>query len=242
MQGVNQKMKIELCEDNGFLNDGKPTLVVLVIDGKYRIPYEASKTIQELYVDVKKILDLRSEKKLDDIPPSIFIDKNVWKNLPDSRIRKTLDETIIVEDVTKHPSEIKEILMSDFRKSNEIEREDIVKCVKIHPRDPGADCDLIVGNKYRVININKVNKQVSSYEVIDDESVNKIRIPTLPDEVELFSKRVLKPPSQSKQVFEIIEKCDSCREENVLELNGDRYSGVCEKCGKSLEKQINQTV
>ena len=54
-------MKIELCEDNGFLNDGKPTLVVLVVtldDGKsIRIPYQAENTIQQLYNDVKKFLN-----------------------------------------------------------------------------------------------------------------------------------------------------------------------------------------
>ena len=46
-------MRIELCEDNGILNGGKPTLVIVLIDGKQRIPYPAEKTIQELYEDVR---------------------------------------------------------------------------------------------------------------------------------------------------------------------------------------------
>ena len=53
-------MKIEICEDNGDIQpDGKPTLVVLVVTNdngqQKRLPYEATKTIQELYGDVKKL-------------------------------------------------------------------------------------------------------------------------------------------------------------------------------------------
>lgn len=230
-------MKIELCENDAILNNGAPTLVVLVVTNdhgkQFRLPYQADKTIQMLYVEVEKIM-LKENFGIQEKPESSVINASTFRG-PSEHIIKPLDPTIFSQKnvVLKNESSLL---------NNQIEREDIVKCVKIYPRDPGADCDLVLGNEYRVINIIKVNKQVSSYEVLDDKSGNKTRIPTLPDEVELFNKRKLKPLNKGKKIFEIIAKCDECHEDNVLELNGECYMGICEKCGKDIKKSRNQPV
>ena len=192
-------MKIELCEDNGFLNNGKPTLVVLVIDGKIRIPYEATKTIQELYVDVQK---MNSQPVTTTTAiPFVFVE----------------DEPIQIFT------------------NNEIEREDIIKCHRLEKDvDGNVNDDLEIGKEYRVIDIYKSAGKVTYYELLDDEKDDKIRIPCLPSEIELVKKHEIKEPK--KQIFDTIVTCDGCKEQVALLLEGDTYTGSCEKCGKLLTK------
>lgn len=209
-------MKITLEEDNGFISgDGKPTLVVLVVtmdDGQQRrIPYHADRTIQQLYEDVRKI-------KIPFIIP-----------LPLPRLEVASDEDVVR---ALQAGKIN-ILNSSAR---EIEREDIVKCVKLHPREPGSDCDLSVGDLYRVIDIKKQNGELLYYEVIDDNSKNKTRIVISPDEVELIKKAV--KPSPRKNIVQSTVFCD-CGFENVINLvpGTDIFSGQCEKCNQILSKK-----
>lgn len=204
-------MKIELCEDNGFLNDGKPTLVVLVIDGIHRIPYEATKTIQELYVDVGKFKDrpMTAGEILSNNPAPKF------QNIP---MPDTSAELLNAIDL------------------KQIQREDVVKCVKVHPRTEGADEDLKVGNEYRVLSVSKKNGQVITYDVVDDKAGTKYRITCLPDELELLRKRSPKTKPVKKDYFQEIAKCAQCGTENALDLEGDKYVGECEKCQARLEK------
>lgn len=206
-------MKITLCEDNGRFNNGAVSLVILEIvqDGGIviRIPYQADKTIAELYADVGKVA----------------------KVVPTPVITNKVSEVFPVEKIAAH-----EIPMDRFS----IEREDIVKCVKLHPRDPEAGCELTVGNEYRVIDISKQKGVIAYYEVLDDKSDNKIRIPVMPDEIELVRKRVM--PAPRKQVFEIIKRCDACGEVNSMELNGDNYECSCIKCKKFLSEKRNLVV
>lgn len=210
-------MKIELCEDNGFMNDGKPTLIVLVVtrdDGKQlRIPYEADKTIQQLYIDVQKVTKLEVlNKYVQD--GSIDLFKAIVKDVVETRISSESKDNV--------------------SKVNEIGREDIVKCVRLEKdMDGNVNEDISIGTEYRIIDIHKVNGQLHYYEVLDDSKGDKIRIPILPVEVELVRKFI--PPPPRKQVFEISKKCE-CGEMNALDLNGDQYEGVCTNpnCGKTL--------
>ena len=188
-------MKIELCEDNGFLNNGKPTLVVLVIDDKTRIPYEATKTIQELYVDVAKLAPAEC--------------------------------SVVKEEIVSEPVAVVE--------SKDIEREDIVKCVRLEKDlDGNVNEEIEIGKEYRVIDIIKAQGKLVCYEVLDDSKNDKIRIPIRPDEVELVRKHFKKKPR--RQSFEIIKKCAECKEENPLWLNDTtgQYEGECSKCGCKL--------
>jgi len=222
-------MKIELCEDNGLLNDGKPTLVVLVIDGKHRIPYEASKTIQELYVDAAKFKDnvpgvLNLNPQNVTVPLNLDAANIQFTPYPPTDIRS--------KDYVNHTTQGG----SSFDNLN-IEKEDIVKCIKVHPRDKGADVDLEVGNEYRVIFIKKQNGKVSSYDLMDDNSTVQFIITCLPDEVELLRKRKVKTNPVKTDYKQEIMKCDQCGTMNAINLDGDKYVGECEKCEARLEKE-----
>lgn len=207
-------MKIELCEDNGFMNDGQPTLVVLVVtrdDGKQvRIPYEAGKTIQQLYIDVQKVNVTKEDIKT-------VYPENFPLQEPESNFKKLVVRPPPYED-----------------RSNQIEREDVIKCIKLHPREDDSN-DLAVGKEYRIIDIAKKNGVLSYYEVLDDASDTKIRITMLPDEVELVKKFVRPPPR--KQVYEDFGPCPACGAKNSLELKNDMYVGTCTLCGTAIEQK-----
>lgn len=204
-------MKIELCEDNGFLNNGKPSLVVLVVttaDGKQkRFPYAAKNTIQQLYVDIRQAMSL---------PSNPAMPEEIEERAEISTIDKKMDNTT----------------------SNVIAREDTVKCVNVVERDVGLESDMIpkVGKEYRILNIIKRDGKVSLYEVLDDAADNKIRIPVFPSEVELAKKFV--PPPPRKMTYSVTRKC-SCGEVNAIDLNndGEKYSGVCMSCGLVIEEK-----
>jgi len=215
-------MKIELCEDNGFLSaDGKPTLVVLVVtseSGKViRVPYSANKRISDLYKEIRQIKITEDIKMIED-----FVNKEdsaecvgcVGTNI-----------CVIPEEPVKAPQ---------AENHNVIEREDIVKCVKFNHSD-GADpiFNLLKGQEYRVINIIKEKGAIVCYEVLDDKANSLIRMPAFPDEIELVRKAVRGAPR--KQVFEITKRC-VCGETVALMLEGDKYVGKCEKCREELKE------
>jgi len=210
-------MKIELTDDNGVLHDGKPTLVVLVIDGVKRIPYEATKTIQELYEDVAKMpLVLDSNEVL--LP----------LNLSTSDIHSP---QVYTDQENKSAPMIDGLLIE-----NVIQKEDIVKCIKVHERLEGADVDLEVGGEYRVLSIKKERGQVMSYDLMNDSSTNQFRITCTPDEVQLLRKRQPKTNPVKTDYKQEIMKCAVCSTDNALELVGDKYVGECLKCKARLEK------
>lgn len=201
-------MKIELCEDNGFLSpDGKPSLVVLVVTGddghQMRIPYAAKNTIATLYKDVK----------------SFFIAKDI------DRI-----ESVVVHPFDKVQESSSQVKLDSSNK-DKIEREDIVKCVRLEKDlDGNVNEEIAVGKTYRVIEIIKKDKKVVLYEVLDDEKNNKIRISVLPSEMELFKKYV-RSSTPRVQNLETIEKCvcgaDVCLTSSI---SGKVYEGTCETC------------
>ena len=209
-------MKIELCEDNGFLNDGNPTLVVLVINGKHRIPYEATKTIQELYVDAHKYKDE---------PPDVIQPE---KPSP-SFISPTISES---SSCSAPPAKL------DIVEIDDIEREDIIRCHRLEKDlDGNVNEELTIGNEYRVINIIKQQNKLLCYEVLDDKADNKIRIPIRPDECELVKKHYKQIPRV--QIFELKKKCSNCQEENALPLNKEtnQYEISCVKCGSWMSEK-----
>jgi hypothetical protein len=119
--------------------------------------------------------------------------------------------------------------------SNEIEREDIVRCVKVNERDVGIDVDKIpvIGKEYRILKIHRKNGAAHYYEVLDDKSETPILVPMFPDEVELLRKHT---PQEKKSVLSQIVKC-TCGEDVAIELNGEVYMGICTKCGCALSKE-----
>lgn len=218
-------MRIEIIADNGFINNavhesktGDATLVIVQVtleDGKSKlIPYEANKPICQLINDIKK---------------SININMNVCVN-PEIvlTVQTPLEKYIEKRD---------KIILNAF-----IEREDLVKCVKVITREVGMDIDNSPskGKIYRVIDIHKAGGEVIGYDVIDDVSGNKVRMPVFKDEVELHQKFVKPPPRI--EVFSVTKLCQ-CGEISALPLNeaGDMYAGKCVKCGSDLvEARIMQ--
>ncbi len=204
-------MKITLCEDNGALNDGKVTLVCLEIDGKVRIPYEASKTIQELYADVAKInVDAvilgQKPAPLSEVP-AIYADK-------------------LEEEGVKVESR----LINDS-----IEREDIVVCVETVKDFDDKELegrDFEVGKEYRVLDIYKSQGQITHYDLINDAKDDSLRIPAFPKEIKLARKKT--PQPARAVIMETMKKCGACSTMNALPLIGDQFEGVCEKCGAKL--------
>lgn len=205
-------MKIELCEDNGVLNGGNVTLVVLQVtqdNGKIvRIPYEANKTIQDLYSDIAR-MPL-------DILPSV-------KPIPAGPIPRKKDPSSIVSEILGQDQPVD---------PNAIEREDLVKCVQVIKREFGIDLNTTpqMGRIYRVIDIMKVDGNVLGYDVLDDQANNKIRIPAFANEVVLHQKHVKQAPRLT--VFSVTKTCHNCQELNALNLNdeGTMYTGKCSKC------------
>jgi hypothetical protein len=123
--------------------------------------------------------------------------------------------------------------------SGEIEREDIVRCIRVLERAQGADVDIRLGGEYRVLGIKKIvsggQTMVEHYEVIDDNAPIPRRVMVSPVEVVLQSKHV--PGPKKVLVFEERTICGYCSEENVLTLNQEKnkYTGKCSKCQKEIE-------
>lgn len=212
-------MKIELCEDNGcFSDDGVPSIVIVQLtgdDGKVvRVPYKAQRKIADIYRDAVKMM----EKAVS---------------------RPMFQTAMFPIKVINEAAEVPQKFFDNFL----IEREDIVNCIKVIPRDEGVEQDIIpvVGQEYRVLNIVKQNGEIIFYEVLDDKKDNKIRMPVYAEEVSLLRKRI--PPPIKVQTFSTIKRC-VCGEENAIDLHfdGDRYSGKCVKCGLLIEeKRVMQT-
>lgn len=170
-----------------------------------------------------------------------LIGGQVLSGTPQNEAESGLQDTI--NGLTDTTADEKGIVPSWINHEGRIQREDIVECVKVHQRDAGIDEDLIpiVGKQYRVIDIYMKDGKVSQYDVLDDESGNKIRMPIIPDEIKLARKRKPQPPRV--MVFSTTTKCEACGEETALNLRQDtvppRYEGDCINCGVhiKLDKQ-----
>ena len=171
-------MKIELAEDNGFLNNGVPSLVVLVVttdDGKQRrIPYQADRTIQQLYEDVRKMNAV-----------NVDLSVSLWDG-PERRIEKSVI-------------------------SNDIDREDIVKCLRT-VKDIDGRVLLEKDKEYKVQEIVKRNGKLVGYELID-KSEKGLRYPCLYDDVVLIKKFI---PNSPRMANEEVKKIMAGKSEEEL--------------------------
>lgn len=172
-------MKIELTDDDSQLQpDGKPTLVVLLIDGVKRVPYPATKTIQQLYEDVAKMPTVKPQ-------------------IPEGPIYR--QEKILSDE------EYKQLVPGRVQVG--IAREDIVRCIALTKDiDGNSNPDLILGHEYRVVGINKVNGVIAYYEVMNEVKNDRIRIGVLPSEIELVKKFVPPPPRMTNAEIKKLHK------------------------------------
>lgn len=195
-------MRIELCEDNGSLSaEGKPTLVILVITK------DDGKQIRVPYQANKKISDLYVDAR------KLAINKDI----------ESIEQ--FVSQQKEHSSQV----ILDSSNNKEIQREDIVTCIRQEKDiDGNVNDEIEIGKQYRVIDIIKKAGKILYYEVLDDAKGDRIRVPILPSEVELTKKFVRTNPPR-KEVFEITKKC-TCGEIVVLTLNENIYEGTCEVC------------
>ena len=217
-------MKIKQEENDSIITkSGRATMVIVAItkdDGKtVRCPYSADKSIADLIADVNEkmgsALISTSEERISEFPGKEFA-------------RAKGEATA---------NTIREIAGIAFGK---IQKEDLVKCVKLLPRiDKYAPIDMVVfngnpnqGGIYRVLAL-PTNK-VPYYEVIDDTIYHKgeipRRTPAFPEEIEFFEKRQPPTPKElgKKERF---AKCPVCHHQMVEYLmDNDEYKGECENC------------
>lgn len=217
-------MQITLCEDNGFLTGGTPTMIVVAVtldDGRQiKFPYDASKSVSALYEDCRAFggnapVVIHEEYKPLLREPTKFIPP---AKAPEPEIR-----------------------------TNDIEREDIVICIQVLKRgedDAAKDPDIRLGAEYRVLKIHKVTvsneageskAHVEYYDVIDDNAPVKRRLAVYPQEIQLLRKHTPGPAQELK--YEMIHACGFCKTANALVLDNvkDKYVGICTKCGKDIE-------
>ena len=125
--------------------------------------------------------------------------------------------------------------------SGDIEREDLVTCVKVLPRAEGVNVDIVEGGTYRVLSIQRQSAGettvVKYYEVIDDSAPVQRRIVVFPQEVMLAKKHGFIPKPIHR--FEEIYPCGYCGEQNALVLDAEKnkYVGECKACHKPLEME-----
>ncbi len=229
-------MQITLCEDNSLFHDGVPTLVVLVVkfdDGKQkRIPYQADKTISELYKDLALIA------------PKVSNDAMITPLLHD--VIEDIKKEITPEKFSEKISNMSESLDKMVRenKSNTIEKEDIVTLTMLDPgRNKDATCNLIVGQELRVISVistgvtlpgqDEITKIVQGYDVVNDKGDRPERTRVYPNEVTLLRKRTAPVIAKNNVVSEILN-CPSCNAPNALGLDGDTYKGECTDCHNDI--------
>ena len=125
------------------------------------------------------------------------------------------------------------------KKSNSIEREDIVTCVKLEDRGEGASVDFHVGGEYRVLSVHaktlslgngKKQHIIDGYDIIDDNAPVPMRFFVMAHEVVLARKgNVVR--HKSKKEFEEILKCPKCEEQVSCVLRENKFCGHCDKCG-----------
>lgn len=210
-------MQITLCEDDSFLHGGVPKNIVVMVtldDGKkIRFPYAADKSMSSLYSDINEnISKIKTVVCLPqspvEVPPSV----------------------VAIPPKALSPSSTGDI--------SKIEREDLVRCVRLEPRGEGATVDIAMGDVVRVLKVlknvlggpdGKLRDIINGYEVVNDSHPVKRRIFVFPHEVELVSKRKLQGIEAVKEIEEILD-CPVCRDERVsCVLQGSDFHGSCTK-------------
>ena len=228
-------MKIILEENDSFIQpDGKATMIVVAVikdDGKVvRFPYSASRSMSAL---------------IDDINVKIG-------NAPISEERKYGVESFARDTGKTVQEAAKTILELSGIHEGKIQKEDLVKCIKINPdrlnmKGQTPTIDLEVGQIYRVLKITMNGPNVSSYDVIDDTEYHRAetprRIMAFPDEVEFYQKRK-SPPIKEIGTPEEIFNCPSCQKRVVCnKMEDGKYYGKCDDCNQEIiSDTVRQTV
>jgi len=193
---------IELAETDSFIHeDGKARLVNVIIrlENKkvFRFPYPAGNEISSLYREAERLIaGERGMTPVADVPSLGTIAYEIRR------------ETDIKLD--------KQILDAAF--SNEIERRDIVRFIglpdSVDKSLTSLSEELEVGKEYRVLAITKQNNIVTSYDIQDDDSPNKIRL-TVPVFTVKLVRKAEKILPKSFPGFELLFKCE-CGDEGII--------------------------
>ncbi len=220
-------MKIILEENDSFIQpDGIATMIVVAVtkdDGKtVRFPYSAEKTMSALIADVNAKIG----------------------SAPVATIRERIETGVedIRSAITPAYETIKQLA---GQSNNKIQKEDLVKCIKLLPRiDKYAPIDMEVGGIYRVADV--PHGKIPYYEVLDDTDYHKAdivrRIPAYPEEVEFFAKR--KPPiAFEKGKMEQFIPCEICQKKVVgHKLDDEKYHANCPDCNhETVIEKVLQT-
>lgn len=215
-------MQITLGEDDSIFNAGVPKTVVISVvfdDGrKLRVPYDAGKTIADLYKQLSAVSAIKTvlptmAAPIEEIAPAAT-------GQPAAPRIPTPTPTV--------------------DKSNVIEREDIVTLVKALPRGEGETTDhLIIGHEYRVLSVHSsgvtlpgtstITKIVHSYDIINDTAPRPERIRVHPSEVQLLRKRKPPVPKVAGKIEEILA-CPNCQALNACYLEDQVFKGQCTSC------------
>ena len=219
---------ISIEEDDSFIQkDGKAKMIIVAVkrnDGKViRFPYSARLSLSSL---IKEVNDKVG-------------------NAPVSEERKYGVESFSKEIGQTVPEAAKTILaLSGFNTGNKIQKEDLVKCVKVLPRiDKYAPIDLVCfngdpskGGIYRVLAL--PTGKVPYYEVIDDTIYHKgeipRRTPAFPEEIEFFEKRKTPIPFEKGRLEELFP-CPICQKKVVChKMDDEKYHGKCSECEQTI--------
>jgi len=219
-------MVILLGESDAFLrSDGRAHMIIIHVtldSGKQvQFPYEADKPISELYESVKNITDEKIVVPLATVPL-------VSVATPAAEV--SLSSSVAVPSV----------------EDNQINREDLVRCIKVEPRAKDAPIDIVVGNIYRVLKVHgprltidgKVKQIIDGFDIIDDKSETPRRIFAAPSEMEFYQKR---KPAPAKVIgkFESTFLCPHCFILMVAVKEDDgKYHGKCMSCLKESTHEL----
>ena len=219
-------MIITLGESDAFLRtDGRALMIIVhvTLDSgkKIQFPYEANLKISDLYESLKNITDEKIVVPLATVPL-------VSVATPAAEV--SLSSSVAVPSV----------------EDNQINREDLVRCIKVEPRAKDAPIDIVVGNIYRVLKVHgprltidgKVKQIIDGFDVIDDKSDTPRRIFAAPSEMEFYQKR---KPAPAKVIgkFESTFLCPHCFILMVAVKEDDgKYHGKCMSCLKESTHEL----
>jgi len=201
---------ITLEENDSFIQpDGVATMIVVCVKvgaKVIRFPYAANRSMSALIQDINA--------KIGDAPMAEVRREVVELN--------TNPKTTPIETIRQLAGE------SD----GQIKKEDLVKCVKILPRDKDAPIDMEIGGIYRVMAL--PSNKVPYYEIIDDTDFHKAeiprRVPAYPEEIAFFQKRKLPIPKEVGR-FEDFFPCELCQKKIVgYRMDDNKYHGQCPEC------------
>jgi hypothetical protein len=225
-------MKIILEENDSFIQQDKHAKMIIVAvtmdDGKFiRFPYSAERTFSDLIFDIDAKITCAG-----------------FGVRPNLAVR---------EEVISHPATAVVPLATVVVPSTDngqINREDLVRCIKVEPRAKDAPIDIVVGNIYRVLKVHgpvltidgKPKKIIDGFDVIDDSSETPRRIFAAPSEMEFYQKR---KPAPAKVIgkFESTFLCPYCFIMMVATKEDDgKYHGKCMSCLKESTHELKPKV